>query len=227
MVTGRTLLPRMKPKGALRVWYINGEDPLEELQTAHRGGNAELWDHGGGYRRSAVRQQRAIAAAGDGDRGSEGGVQMLRPVIDGLIGGACGGCESTCWWSIRSFRRIRFKENDNTGIDMVMSEWIMTADAANCGVEFIHHARKAGVGPIPMQSIDAARGATSLVAKMRSVRALANMTKAQGKQLGLTTIYRFVVPGDGCGVEPGAMGGRRNRVVSARKCRPGKRSRWG
>jgi hypothetical protein len=31
MVTGRNLL-NAKPKGQLRVWYWNGEDPMEELQ---------------------------------------------------------------------------------------------------------------------------------------------------------------------------------------------------
>ena len=153
MVTGRTLLPRMKPKGTLRVWYLNGEDPLEELQRRiaaamlKYGITAE--DVGDRLFLNSGRSLRLVTAIE-----TKGGVQLLRPVIDGLI--------------VELRRRAvdvliidpfvsshQISENDNSGIDMVMSEWIMTADAANCGIEFIHHARKGSPGSDPDGSVDA------------------------------------------------------------------------
>jgi hypothetical protein len=188
MVTGRQLLPHMKPKGALRVWYINGEDPLEELQRRIAATMIRYAippaDVGDRLFLDSGRSLRLVIAAED-----KSGVKLLHPVISALV-------------AELKARRIdvlvvdpfvsshRVSENDNSGIDAVMSEWIMVADAANCGIEFVHHARKASAGADPDGSVDAARGASALVAKMRSVRALAKMTKAQGKQFGLTTTYR-------------------------------------
>jgi hypothetical protein len=188
MVTGRTLLPRMRPKDALRVWYINGEDPLEELyrrfKAARMRYNLTIADLGDRLFLDSGRSLRLVVAIEDRQ-----GVKILRPVISALV-------------EELKARRIdvlvidpfvsshEISENDNSGIDMVMSEWIGVADAAGVGIEFVHHARKAAQGLDPDSSVDAARGASALVAKMRSVRALARMTKKEGKQLGLTTTYR-------------------------------------
>lgn len=188
MVTGRTLLPRMRPKGALRVWYINGEDPLEELQrrilaamlhyriTAADVGDRLFLDSG--------RSLRLVTAIED-----RGGVKILRPLMEALVAEIR--TRAVDVLVVDPFVSThQISENDNNGIDMVLTEWIMAADTANCGIDFSHHARKASQGSDPDASVDAARGASAIVAKMRSVRALANMTKAQGKQLGLTTAYR-------------------------------------
>jgi hypothetical protein len=66
----------------------------------------------------------------------------------------------------------------------------MTAEIADCGIEFAHHARKAGWGEDQDASINASRGGTAVGAKMRSQRNLVSMTKTEGKQLGLTTTWR-------------------------------------
>ena len=188
MTTGRTLLPHMRPKGTLRVWYINGEDPLEELQrritAAMLRHKIEPADIGDRLFLDSGRSLRLVTAIED-----KNGVKLLHPLISALV-------------AELQARRIdvlvidpfvsshEISENNNSGIDMVMTEWIRVADQAGVGIEFVHHARKASQGSDPDASVDAARGASALVAKMRSVRALARMTKKEGKQLGLTTAYR-------------------------------------
>jgi len=188
MVTGRTLIPGMTPSGKLRVAMLNGEDPLDELQR----------------RVEAAKMRYGITAADIGDRlfldsgrtlrlvtvvEERGNITVLRPVVDATI--AALREQQIDVLEVDPFvSSHRVRENDNTGIEAVVAEWIRVADEANCAVEFVHHARKAAAGGEVDETIDSARGASAMIAKMRSVRALARMTKGQAERLHLTSSFR-------------------------------------
>ena len=180
MVTGKNLLKDGDPPASpLRVWYINLEDPPDELQR----------------RIAAVCLQYGISPEEIGDRlfvnsGREteiviaredrGGLKIAKPVVDALR------------------REIRDKQidvviidpfvashgvsqNDNVKINAVLGQWRMLADVNRCAVELVHHTRKplSGQGEY---SVDDARGASAMIAAARSARTLNVMTKEEAKK---------------------------------------------
>ena len=189
MASGKPLLG-VKPKGVSRVWLWNGEDPVEEMERRieavlleHRLTRADfgdrLWlDTGRGLPLVLARQLRD-------------GARIVEPIACALL---------------QEIRRLRLDvvvidpfvsshrvtENDNSAIEVVVERWMRIAEAGNCSIELVHHARKLNNEEI---TVDAARGAVALVAKARSVRTLARMTKDEAKLLGLSerraSLFRF------------------------------------
>jgi hypothetical protein len=178
MVTGRTLLYD-KPAKPLNVWYLNGEDPMAELNRRiaaamiHYGIAAEEI----GLRLSVNSgRDTPLVTAVEG----KGGVQILRPVFDALR------------LELRDVDVLlvdpfvtthRLRENDNTSVDAVMTEWNRLAEAAGVGIEFLHHVRK-GDGSGADNTVDSARGASAMMAKVRAARAMTRATKASARLLG-------------------------------------------
>lgn len=213
MVTGRNLLgaPVKEP---LRIWYWNGEDPREEVErrlmaaclhygiTADEIGDRLFIDSGRETPiRIATRQRDAIAVA--------------QPLIDALVA------------EIRE-RRIDLiiidpfvschdvPENDNGAVDRVTKAWAGIAEAANCGVELVHHVRKAGAGQTSY-SVEDARGGSAMIGAVRSARVLNGMSPEEASQAGIETEHRrryFRVDDGKANMQPPSDGAAWHHLVS-------------
>ena len=201
MVTGKSLLG-IPVKDPLRVYLWNGEDPLEELirrfEAARQFYRITPEDIGGRFFPASGRDteiKTAVAVRG----GS--GVEILEPVVSALV---------------QEFRDNKIdvaifdpfvsshsvNENDNGQIDAVVKQWGKVASAANsenggCGIDLIHHIRKGHGGQ--ERSIDDARGASSLMAAMRSVDLLVRMTDGEAAKMliPIEDAWRFSRIADG------------------------------
>ena len=80
-------------------------------------------------------------------------------------------------------------ENDNGEVNQVVNVWREIAHKHNIAVELVHHAGKAKEGGGASQDI--LRGASSLAAGARSVRALVPMSKDEAEQLGVERPQNF------------------------------------
>jgi hypothetical protein len=186
MVTGKNLLGEL-PVSPLRVWYINLEDPPDELQRrfaaacSHHGISPE--DIGGRLFVNSGRET-AIEIAQD-DRS---GLKIAQPVIDALRGEMQS--KKIDVLVIDPFVASHgVSENDNNKINAVLRVWIMLADETGCSIELVHHTRKAAHGQ-GEYSVDDARGASAMIGAVRSARTLNVMTKEEATQAGLAQRQR-------------------------------------
>lgn len=213
MATGRPLLggqdvPR---RGPLRVWYINLEDPLNELKL----------------RMAAVRLHYAINKVDVGRRlfrnGRElelciavetrTGITILQPVVEAMQA---------------AIRRLQIdvliidpfvsshavSENDNMKIDRVVKTWARIADETGCAIDLVHHAKKPRPGQMEYTADDS-RGASALVNATRSTRVLNRMSEKEAEQLGIDNrrLY-FRIDNDKANLAPPADKAVWRRLVS-------------
>jgi hypothetical protein len=75
-------------------------------------------------------------------------------------------------------------ENDNGHMNFLMRILSEIAQECNCAVHFEHHARKLGNGENAVTT-DTARGASAIIAAVRSARTLNVMTKEEATELGV------------------------------------------
>jgi hypothetical protein len=179
MVSGKPLLG-ITPKDRLRVWYWNGEDPLEEIQrrvmatALHYGLTAE--DIGDRLFIDSGRRMPIVIAEQTRD-----GAKIAVPVVDAVID------------TIRANRidaaiidpfvsSHRVTENDNNAIEMVVKKWAHVADVTNSAVELSHHSRKTGGAEV---TVEDGRGAVALLAAARSARVLNVMTDDEAAKAGV------------------------------------------
>jgi len=171
LVTGKSLL-NIKPERQFRVWYWNGEDPMEELQR----------------RFAAALKHYGLAAEDIGDRlFVDSGRTMpiviaedlrydtyiAEPVVHEVI--ATINKNQIDVLIIDPFVTChRVSENDNSAIERVTKSWSHVADEAKCSVMLVHHSRKVGSGEGGV-TVDDGRGASALLAAARSARALNTM----------------------------------------------------
>lgn len=73
------------------------------------------------------------------------------------------------------------QENNNAAIDKVGKLWASIAERADCAVHLVHHTRKMGGNEITAESV---RGASSLVAAARYVRALSKVPLKEAEKIG-------------------------------------------
>lgn len=186
MVTGRPLLdpdgPLMAP---LRVWYVNAEDPQDEIDrrfhaaakhfsvTAEQIGDRLFTDSG--------RDQEFVVMRQDGR-----GFKVCQPLIDEMV-------------TEIQRRQIdvviidplvsthEVPENDNGAMQRVAKAWTEVADRANCCVEVVHHVVK-GKDEV---TADSARGGGALKDKTRSMRTLNPMTEAEATKVGVDEPERY------------------------------------
>lgn len=168
-------------KRPARVWYVNAEDPPEEIErrftAAAEHFNVSDSDLGGNLFTDSGRAQSFVVAR---EVGRE--TRIVEPVVSGLI-------EEILEREIDVLIVDPFvsthevSENDNARIQRVAEQWVRVAEEANCAVELIHHTRK-GEGE---KTADDGRGAGALVAKARSVRVINPMTPAQADEAGIPT----------------------------------------
>ena len=184
MVTGRPLLG-IRPPAPLRVWYWNGEDPLEE--TERRIAAACL------HFRIAPEEVDGLFI--DSGRTTEiviaeqtrAGFSITCPVADALTE------------TIRKNRidvsildpfvsTHRVTENDNNAIDAVAKQFGKIADSTDSAIELVHHVRKTGGAKV---TVEDGRGAGALLAAVRSARVLNAMTGDEAAKAGVKTPRRF------------------------------------
>jgi hypothetical protein len=180
MVTGRDLLG-VKPKRPYRVWYINLEDPRDEIDR----------------RLAAIFKHYKISQADLGDRlftdsGRERKFVIAREERNGLIfdQNVIADINKTIADNeieviiIDPFvNSIEVAENDNTKMAQVISKWADIAEQHNCAVVIVYHVRK-GSGQ-NSYNVEDMRGAVALINSCRSVRVLNSMTKAEGEKAGV------------------------------------------
>jgi hypothetical protein len=184
MASGKPLLG-VPPAGPLRVWLWNGEDPFEELQR----------------RIVACMQLYGLVPEDVGDRlfvdsgrkmpivlatQTRGGAVINAPVEAGVI--------STIQENLIDVFQVdpfisshRVSENDNNAIDVVTKRWGFCADVTRAAIEIPHHSRKLNGAEV---SVEDGRGASALLATVRSSRALARMTTQEAERLGLREFSR-------------------------------------
>ena len=183
MVTGRDLLG-VAPKHPYRAWYINLEDPQEEIDrrfaaifkhygiTEHELGNNRLYTDSG-------RKKNFVVARED-----KTGIKFDKQVIADI--------ENTIRENAIDFVVVdpfvncaRFAENDNNKMAAIIETvWAAIAERQNCAVLLEHHVRKGAAGS-DGYTVEDARGAGALINSCRSIRVFNTMTKADGEKAGV------------------------------------------
>ena len=159
MVTGKNLLGAL-PTERLRVWYWNGEDPLDELNRRiaavclHY--NITASDIGDRLFVSSGRDTEIIIAYDD-----RGAIKIATPVVEAI-------CAQIQLNRIDVLIVDPFvashgvSENDNGKINAVCRQFAMIAERTRCAIEFVHHMRKGAQGQ-GEYSVDDARGASAML----------------------------------------------------------------
>ncbi|MDB5507114.1 MAG: plasmid and phage replicative helicase [Devosia sp.] len=182
MISGRDLLGMTLPYvGLLRAWYLNLEDPREEVtrqvQAAALRYGLTPDDLGDRLFVDSGREQEFIIAETVGPA-----TLVCRPVVDSMV-------EQLKTRMIDVLTVDPFvschdvSENDNGAMDLVVKEWGRVADSANCAVHLVHHTRKTQAD---MEvTAESSRGAKALTDGCRSVRAINRMTGEEAERAGV------------------------------------------
>jgi hypothetical protein len=179
MASGRALLG-VKPPSRLRVWYWNGEDPIDEvdrrIEAAMVHFDIKPEDVEGYLFRDSGRKMPIIIATQ-----TRNATVIAVPVamavaatikqnhIDVMV--------------IDPFvKSHRVTENDNLAIDMAAEQWAAIADLTNCAIEASHHTRKVSGGDV---TVEDSRGASALMSAARVGRVLNRMNQEEASQAGV------------------------------------------
>ena len=180
LATGRNLLG-VEPEERCRVAIWNGEDPFDELDR----------------RISAIARRYSISAADlNGCLFVESGRQM--PITLGSLVSKLGATidEQVLQDIVADLKakRVdvliidpfvsshRVPENDNNGMDAIVKAWCRIAELADCAIELVHHSKKTYGEEV---SVEDSRGASAVMAAVRSARTINTMTKAEADQAGV------------------------------------------
>jgi hypothetical protein len=181
MVTGRDLLGKM-PTGKLRVWYWNGEDPLEEIERRiaavclhYKITPADI----GGRLFINSGRDTAIKIATEQKSGFSIAVPVVEEVTQTIIDNKIDVMIVDPFVSSHSV-----SENDNMKIDAVAKTWGAIADLTNCAIELVHHVRKGAHGQFE-HTVEDGRGAGALVAAARSARVANVMSEEEATTFGV------------------------------------------
>ncbi len=187
MATGRALLG-VKPERPMNVWYVNLEDPMEEIERrvaaiclhyeidAHELEGRLFLDSG--------RTAEIIIATRLKD-----GVKIAEPVIEDLIASIIE--NKIDHMAVDPFvSSHRVTENANDEIDIVAKAWNRVAEIGNASIELVHHVRKGQTGQSEY-TVEDGRGAGALLAAARSARVLNLMSRDQAEQAGLPSHRGF------------------------------------
>jgi hypothetical protein len=182
MVTGKNLLGEC-PVSPLRVWYWNGEDPLDELQRRFAAACLHYVispeDIGDRLFVNSGRETTIVIAQDD-----KSGLKIAHPVIEALREEII--AKQIDVLIIDPFvSSHEVSENDNVKVNAVLRQWAMLADATGCAIEIVHHTRKPAIGQAAEYSVDDARGAGAMIAAVRSARTLNPMTKDEAAKVGI------------------------------------------
>lgn len=186
LVTGRDLLG-VFPTERCRVWLWQGEDPLEEMQR--RIGAAMLHF---GIDPSEVAGRLFVNSGRDDDlciaEQDRNGVKIAAPVVEAVIATIrANAVDVVIVDPFVSTHRV--VENDNPAIDRVTKTWARIADATDCAIELVHHSRKTGGAET---TVEDGRGASALLATVRSARVLNAMTEDEAGRAGVDNRFAHV-----------------------------------
>ena len=184
MVSGRALLG-LRPKAISKVWIWNGEDPMDEL---HR-------------RIAAATKHFNLTAADLGDRlhVDSGRTMPMEIVQDDGRGSTINDAHVEQIIATIQDRGIDVfivdpfvsthtaPENDNTKIGQVARMFALIADRTNAAVMLVHHQRKTGG---ERGTVEDGRGASALLAAVRSARVINPMTKDEAERAGIDEVCR-------------------------------------
>lgn len=186
LVTGKPLLGITPEEGRrLRVWYWNGEDPIDELNR----------------RFAAAMKYFRLTAEDIGDRLFVNSGRTLPLVIaEELkfktdVNAACVQAMSkTCIDNkidvviIDPFVTChRVNENNNAGIELVAKSFTHIAEVTNCAVMLVHHSKKTGG---EAATVEDGRGASALAAAARQTRTVNTMAKKEAEPAKINEAQR-------------------------------------
>jgi len=163
-----------------RVWYFNGEDPMDEIhrrvvaaikhydilpdEIAGRlfldSGRTQPIIIGVQQKDGAVIQEPIVEAVVDSIRRNKIDVVTLDPFVS----------------------THQVMENDNNAIDRVAKTWAKIADITGCSINLVHHSRKTGGIEV---SVEDGRGASALASAARSARAFNQMSEEEASKAGV------------------------------------------
>ncbi|MEQ1610493.1 MAG: bifunctional DNA primase/polymerase [Hyphomonadaceae bacterium] len=182
LATGRKLHDESLPRGAARVWHINGEDPKDELDRRYAATCRQYVVHprelgGRLFVNSGVETPLRLAGLsvkGQGEVDEAAFAHLEEHIkanqIDVLI--------------IDPFVSSHgLPESDNTMIDRYVKRLARAAITCNMAIMLVHHTRKGAPGQ--EHDADSARGASALVNGARIVRVLNPMTKDEAAQANI------------------------------------------
>jgi hypothetical protein len=178
MASGRNLLGAAPPR-PLTVWYVNLEDPLEEIERRI----AAILIHyriqpdeiAGRLFINSGRDTPLVIVEKLGDK-----FEVTRPVVDALSDEIRANKVDVIL--VDPFVNCHtVPENDNGAVNTVVRTWARIADECSCSVCLVHHVRKASNGQTEFTADDA-RGAGALIGAVRSARVLNVMTKDEAAQ---------------------------------------------
>ena len=186
-VVGRDLIGD-RPQRPLKVWLWNGEDPLEELQRRIAAACLHYQigpdDLAGRLFVDSGRDTEIVVVREDRD-----GFKIAEPVVSALVEQVRSkGIDVLVIDPFVACHAVN--ENDNTKIEAVVKQWMRVAEEGGCGIELVHHVRKPS-GGASETTVDDARGAGALLAKVRSARVLNAMTTAEAADIGIEVKDRF------------------------------------
>jgi hypothetical protein len=184
MITGWRLsfrVPRLgRPAKPLCVWYVNGEDPRNEIelrfQAAMQHFRVTREDVAGRLFIDTGREHDFVVARDEAKKFAYA-TPVVGSVIDGIKKNAI-----DCLVADPAVAFHRVPENDNTKIEVVASAFKDIADKTNAAVELIAHTRKTNGEAV---GVDDIRGGNALIGAGRSVRVANFMTEKEGDRAGL------------------------------------------
>ena len=184
MVTGKPLLGVL-PFAPVRVWYWNGEDPLDEIEkrvaAACKHYNITEADIGGRLFTDSGRDM-PIKVAELGRHGTTVAVPTIKGVIEALNDNKIDVFIGDPFVSTH-----RVTENDNNAIQQVAEQWAHIADVTNTALRYNHHTRKTYGEAVDFES---QRGASSNFAAVRYAEVLNYMTEKEAEDAGLNPAKR-------------------------------------
>lgn len=180
MVTGRPLLDEQAGLSApLRVWYVNAEDPQDEIDrrfvAAAKHFNVTEESIADRLFTDSGRDQEFVIMRQEGRD-----FKVCEPMVNDMLA-AIRENEIDIVVVDPFVSTHEVPENDNNLIQRVAKAWRRVADEGNCSVELIHHVTKGNFEV----TADSARGGGALKDAARSVRTINAMTKEEGEKAGL------------------------------------------
>jgi hypothetical protein len=187
MVTGQPLLG-VQPRQPLRVWLWNGEDPREEIERRVMAAclHYQITDEqiGGRLFIDSGRDCQIVIAEETKD-----GATIAEPVLSELEQTiVTNGIDVWIFDPFISCHHV--SENDNNKVQMVVKALAQLADKTNTAGELIHHVRKSGSGGRAEVTVEDGRGASALLAAVRTARALNPMSNEEASQFGVSPAQR-------------------------------------
>ena len=183
MATGRQLLGEAVHGGPKRVWLWNGEDPRDELtrrlMAACRHYAIEPSDFEGRLFVDTGRETEIVLAGDDRREGVKFNEKMIARLEAAIVKH---GIEVVILDPFVSTHRL--SENDNQKIDQLCRRLSAIADKTGIAIDLVHHVRKNTTGGDT--TVEDARGASSLLAAVRSARVLNRMTEDEAAKLGVS-----------------------------------------